>query len=149
MSGHLSEFELIETLFAPLAMAPGAFGLKDDVAVIAPRRGCELVVTTDAIVAGIDFFQSDPAPAVAKKALRVNLSDLVAKGAEPFGYLLTLLIPEEIGVSYFKEFCEGLTEDQSRFGVSLAWWRHEFDAGSVGDFGHGFRSRSDGAVGSA
>ncbi len=116
---RLSEFDLIEKLFAPLATSPGAFGLKDDVATVAERRGCELVVTADAVVAGVDFFPGDPAPGVAKKALRVNLSDLAAKGAEPFGYLLTLLIPREIGRAYLKEFAEGLAQDQERFGVSL------------------------------
>ena len=115
----MTEFDLIAKLFAPLATAPGAFGLTDDVAMIAPRRGCELVVTTDTIVAGVDFFQSDAASVVAKKALRVNLSDLAAKGAEPFAYLLTLLIPEEIGLPYLNEFAESLNEDQNRFGLSL------------------------------
>ncbi|HWA03104.1 MAG TPA: thiamine-phosphate kinase [Rhizomicrobium sp.] len=114
-----SEFELIEKLFAPLATSPGAFGLKDDVAAIAPRAGCELIVTTDAIVAGIDFFPGDPAEGVARKALRVNLSDLAAKGAEPFGYLLTLLIPGETSPSWLAEFAGGLRQDQERFAISL------------------------------
>jgi thiamine-monophosphate kinase len=114
-----SEFELIEKLFAPLATSPGAFGLKDDVAAIAPRAGCELIVTTDAIVAGIDFLPGDPAEGVARKALRVNLSDLAAKGAEPFGYLLTLLIPGETSPSWLAEFAGGLRQDQERFAISL------------------------------
>jgi thiamine-monophosphate kinase len=114
-----SEFELIAELFAPLATAPGAFRLTDDVARVPSRRGCDLVVTTDAVVAGIDFFASDPPSAVAQKALRVNLSDLAAKGAEASGYLLTLLLPEEIGHRYLKDFCEGLRQDQNRFGLSL------------------------------
>ena len=114
-----SEFELIAELFAPLATAPGAFGLTDDVAMLPPRRGCDLVVTADAVVAGVDFFASDAAADVAQKALRVNLSDLAAKGAEPFGYLLTLFLPEEIGHAYLKGFARGLAEDQEQFGVSL------------------------------
>jgi thiamine-monophosphate kinase len=115
----LSEFELIETLFAPLASSPGAFELKDDAAVIAPRAGFDLVVTSDAIIAGIDFFAGDPAGSVAKKALRVNLSDLAAKGAEPFAYLLTLMIPGEVDGSYLKAFAAGLAEDQSKLGITL------------------------------
>ena len=114
-----SEFDLIAKLFAPLATAPGAFGLTDDVALVAPRAGCELVVTTDTIVSGIDFFPSDPALTVAKKALRVNLSDLAAKGAEPSGYLLTLQIPDGTEPRYLEEFAEGLRQDQNRFGLSL------------------------------
>jgi thiamine-monophosphate kinase len=114
-----SEFALIDELFAPLATAPGAFGLKDDVATVPQRPGHELVVTADAIVSGIDFFASDPAAAIAQKALRVNLSDLAAKGAEPCGYLLTLLIPNELGHDYLKDFAQGLAEDQRAFYVSL------------------------------
>jgi thiamine-monophosphate kinase len=114
-----TEFALIAELFAPLATAPGAFGLTDDVAMVPSRPGCDLVVTADAIVAGIDFFAGDAAADVAKKALRVNLSDLAAKGAEPSGYLLTLLLPEEIGHAYLKGFARGLAEDQEQFGVSL------------------------------
>jgi thiamine-monophosphate kinase len=119
MTSSSSEFDLIETYFAPLATDKGAFGLKDDAALLAPRRGCELVVTTDAVVAGVDFFASDPAAAIAQKALRVNLSDLAAKGAEPFGYLLTLMLPQEIGGAFVKEFARGLSDDQRRYGVSL------------------------------
>jgi thiamine-monophosphate kinase len=114
-----SEFGLIAELFAPLATAPGAFGLKDDVAVMPQRPDHDLVVAADAIVSGIDFFATDPAGAIARKALRVNLSDLAAKGAEPCGYLLTLLIPEEIGHACLKDFAQGLAEDQHTFGISL------------------------------
>jgi len=113
-----SEFDLIADLFAPLA-GKGSLGLKDDVALIGPRAGRELVVTTDAIVAGVDFFPGDPAETVAKKALRVNLSDLAAKGAEPFGYLLTLALPRSINERWLRAFARGLTADQKAFGLSL------------------------------
>lgn len=114
-----SEFDLIANLFAPLATSPGAFGLKDDAAVIAPRAGFDLVVTTDTIVAGVDFFADDPAEQVAKKALRVNLSDLAAKGAEPRAYLLTLSLSHDIGESWLADFARGLGEDQERYAIDL------------------------------
>ena len=63
--------------------------LADDVALIAPPPGKELVLKTDAIVESVHFHATDPAESVAKKALRVNFADLAAKGAEPAGYLLT------------------------------------------------------------
>src|SRR6516165_3507406 len=91
------EERLIARYFAPLAQHPGAFGLADDAAVIAPPAGCDLVLKTDGIVGGVHFFPDDPPEMVAKKALRVNLSDLAAKGATPLGFLLTLALPEEIG----------------------------------------------------
>jgi len=118
MTSSSSEFDLIARLFAPLATAPGAFGLKDDAAIIAARPGHDLVVTTDAVIAGVDFFEDDPPVTIAKKALRVNLSDLAAKGAEPFGYLLTLSLPK-VDTAWLGEFARGLAEDQATFGLSL------------------------------
>lgn len=116
---ELSEFDLIDRLFAPLATSPGAFGLKDDVAMIAPRVGHDLVVTTDAIVEGVDFFANDPPETIARKALRVNLSDLAAKGAEPAAYLLTLMLPKKIGGEFLENFVHGLKSDQDKFGIVL------------------------------
>jgi thiamine-monophosphate kinase len=118
MTSSGSEFDLIARFFAPLAVAPGAFGLKDDAAIIAPRAGYDLVVTTDAVVAGVDFLDDDPPATIAKKALRVNLSDLAAKGAEPFAYLLTLALPK-VDAVWLAEFARGLGEDQERFGLNL------------------------------
>jgi thiamine-monophosphate kinase len=116
---RLSEFGLIERLFAPLATSAAALGLKDDVALLRPRAGHELAVTTDAVIAGVDFFASDPADTVARKALRVNLSDLAAKGAEPFGYLLTLMLPKTVNETWLRRFARGLAADQKAFGVAL------------------------------
>src|ERR1051326_68998 len=89
---RLGEFALIAKLFAPLAKSEGAFGLLDDVATLLLPQGSELVAKVDAIVEGVHFFRDDPAGLVAKKALRVNLSDLAAKGASPIGYLLSLSV---------------------------------------------------------
>ena len=91
------EERLIGRYFAPLAKHPGAFGLSDDAAVIEPPAGCDLVLKTDGIIGGVHFFPDDPPDTVGKKALRVNLSDLAAKGARPLGFLLTLALPKEIG----------------------------------------------------
>jgi thiamine-monophosphate kinase len=114
-----TEFSIIASLFAPLARTPAALGLKDDVALVPPRKGHDLVLTTDAIVEGVDFFSTDPAGTIARKALRVNLSDLAAKGAEPTGYLLTLALPTRITQSWLKAFARGLAEDQRLFRITL------------------------------
>ena len=114
-----TEFSIIADLFAPLARTPAALGLKDDVALIVPRKGHDLVVTTDAIVAGVDFFAADPPDTIARKALRVNLSDLAAKGAEPYGYLLTLALPKTVAQAWLKSFARGLAEDQRTFHITL------------------------------
>jgi thiamine-monophosphate kinase len=115
-----SEFALIAELFAPLSKnAPGAFGLTDDAAVLAPPPGHELVLKTDAIVEGVHFFRTDPPDSIAKKALRVNLSDLAAKGAEPMGYLMALLLPDWPDMAWLRAFVDGLAADQAAFGLSL------------------------------
>src|SRR4030088_3500723 len=113
------EDRLIARYFKPLATHPGAFGLLDDAAAIAPPPGCDLVLKTDGIVAGMHFFPDDPPDTVAKKALRVNLSDLAAKGASPLGFLLTLVLPPEIGDAWLAPFAPGARADASHFACPL------------------------------
>jgi thiamine-monophosphate kinase len=110
---------LIARYFKPLAKHPGAFGLADDAAAITPPAGCDLVLKTDGIVGGVHFFPDDPPDTVAKKALRVNLSDLAAKGAKPLGFLLTLVLPKEIGDTWLAPFALGLGADAELFGCPL------------------------------
>lgn len=105
------EDRLIAKYFKPLATAPGALGLTDDAAFYSPPEGQDLVLTTDAVVSGIHFLPDDPPETVARKALRVNLSDLAAKGARPAGCLLTLAMPEGIGHGWLHPFASGLQSD--------------------------------------
>ncbi len=113
------EDRLIERFFRPLARHPGALRLLDDAALISSPAGSELVVTTDAVIAGVHFFPDDPADAIAKKVLRVNLSDLAAKGAEPLGCLLTLALPKNIDDEWIGTFAEGLSADCEVYGCPL------------------------------
>jgi thiamine-monophosphate kinase len=113
------EFALIERYFRPLATDPAALALTDDVALYRPRPGEALVVTTDLVAAGVHFFADDPPDLIAKKALRVNLSDLAAKGAEPVGYLLALALPADWTEAWMRRFVAGLAADQKRYGISL------------------------------
>ena len=114
------EFELIAKLFAPLSRkAPGAYGLTDDAATIAPPLGEELVVTADLLTEGVHFRAEDPADLIARKALRVNLSDLAAKGARPRGYFLSLALPRSVTGAWLKSFVGGLEQDQNEFALSL------------------------------
>ena len=115
----MNEFDLIARYFAPLAIAPGAFGLKDDAAAIPSRPGFDLIVTTDQIAEGTDFFKHDPPDMIAKKALRVNLSDLAAKGADPDCYLLNLALPHGMTEEWLAGFAAGLRQDQALYGLSL------------------------------
>ena len=113
------EERLIARYFMPLAKHPAALGLTDDAAAITPPAGCDLVLKTDGIVGGVHFFPDDPPDMVAKKALRVNLSDLAAKGATPLGFLLTLALPEEVGDAWLAPFARGLGADAQAFGCPL------------------------------
>jgi thiamine-monophosphate kinase len=113
------EDELIARYFAPLAADPGAAGLHDDAATASLAPGEEFVLTKDVLVAGVHFFADDPADLVARKALRVNLSDLAAKGATPGHYLLGLALPDDWDDAWLAAFAAGLAEDQPRFGVGL------------------------------
>jgi len=114
------EFELIARYFAPLAKGvPGAAGLTDDVATFAPSPGCEVVLTVDAMVEGVHFFPADPPDLVARKLLRVNLSDLSAKGAVPRAYLIAASLGEGIVEDWIARFAEGLARDQAEYGVAL------------------------------
>ncbi|AWZ00763.1 thiamine-monophosphate kinase [Rhodobiaceae bacterium] len=112
------EFSLIERLFEPLA-GPEGLGLKDDAAVFTPRVGYDLVLSKDAIAEGRHYLSSDPPDTVAKKLLRVNLSDLAAKGATPRGYLLSCAWSAETPLDWMQAFADGLEEDQSKFDLSL------------------------------
>lgn len=105
------EDRLIGRFFRPLARDPGAFDLRDDAAAITPPAGHDLVLTTDAVIEGVHFFRDDPAADIARKALRANLSDLAAKGAEPLGFLLTLALPKSIDEEWVAAFADGLAAD--------------------------------------
>jgi thiamine-monophosphate kinase len=107
---RLSEDELIAVFFAPLA-GPEGLRLCDDVALLRPPPGRELVLTKDLLVGGVHFFSDDPPSAIARKALRVNLSDLAAKAAEPLGFLLGLALPVDWTADWLAAFAEGLGQD--------------------------------------
>jgi len=114
-----AEDHLIARFFKPLASHRGALDLSDDAAFLTPPPGCDLVLKADAIIGGIHFFPDDAAHTVASKALRVNLSDLAAKGARPLGFLLSLAIPKGIGEDWLSGFAEGLRGDSVLFGCPL------------------------------
>jgi len=118
-STESAEDRLIARYFRPLAVAPGAFGLVDDAAALTPPAGCDLVLTTDGVIAGVHFFLDDRPNDIARKALRMNLSDLAAKGATPIGFLLSLALPAGTDEAWLGGFAAGLGEDAARYGCPL------------------------------
>lgn len=116
----LGEFDLIAKYLAPLAAkAPGADGLTNDAAALQTKPGESLVVTTDTMVEGVHYMPGDPAELVARKLLRVNLSDLNAMGAEARGYLLNLTLPKDWKETWVAGFAKGLAEDQKIYDIAL------------------------------
>jgi thiamine-monophosphate kinase len=111
------EDTLIARYFKPLATDPGAFNLNDDAAALTPS-GEDIVVTTDAIVEGVHFLADDPPATLARKAIRVNLSDLAAKGATPAGFVLTLAL-RGMDEAWLKPFAQALGEEAVQFGCPL------------------------------
>jgi thiamine-monophosphate kinase len=118
--GPVDEFDWIDRCLRPLARdTPEAFDLLDDAAAVPARPGFDLVVSADAIVEGVHFRPDDPPDLIARKLLRVNLSDLAAKGALPYAYMLTVAWPSRFGWSQRRAFAEGLGVDQAVFGLKL------------------------------
>src|SRR6516165_1690787 len=146
------EDDFIATHFRPIATHPGAFGLTDDAAAIAPPPGCDLVLKTDGVIGGVHFFAEDPADAVARKALRINLSDLAAKGAAPLGFLLSIGLPTGLPPDWLKSFARGLREDAEHYRCPLLGGDTDRSPGAItvyvaalGTVPHGTMVRRSGA----
>ena len=139
------EDSLIARYFRPLATDPGAFDLGDDAAILT-ATGDDIVVTTDAIVEGVHFLPDDPPDGVARKALRVNLSDLAAKGAMPAGFVLTLALraPDR---SVARAVRLGARRGRHPVWLPAARRRYGCDAGPGDDLDHGVRARCPGQNG--
>jgi thiamine-monophosphate kinase len=118
MTDRPGEDDLIARYFAPIA-GPAGLALKDDVALLSPPPGEDLVLTVDALVGGVHFFNDDPPDAIARKALRVNLSDLAAKGARPLGFLLALALPPGWTAEWLEALAAGLGDDAEAYGAPL------------------------------
>lgn len=117
----MREFELIASCFAPLAKDfSGSLGLRDDAAFLTIPDTDALVITKDALCAGVHFLGTEDPGRIAKKALRVNLSDLAAKGAAPLCYFLALMLPGDMPAEWVARFAQGLGEDQQHFSIALA-----------------------------
>jgi thiamine-monophosphate kinase len=114
-----AEDRLIARYFRPLAKHPGALGLVDDAAVITPPPGCDVVLKTDGVIVGVHVFADDRPENIGRKALRMNLSDLAAKGATPLGFLLSVALPSTIDEAWLAAFAAGLGEDAERYGCPL------------------------------
>ena len=115
------EFDIIARYFAPLATDASALSLRDDAAVLRPPEGLEIVLSCDTVIEGVHFLSDDPPDSIGHKALAVNLSDLAAKGARPYVYLLALSLPAtRVTPDWLEAFASGLGDLQRHCGISLA-----------------------------
>lgn len=116
----MNEFSLISRYFAPLTAGDeGALNLQDDAALISPTSGNQLVITADAMTENVHFFAGDNPYSLARKLLRVNLSDLASMGAEALYYLLTCVLPKNTPKQWIERFTQGLADDNIAFNVHL------------------------------
>lgn len=115
-----NEFNRIDRFFKPLTQKmSGAFALSDDAALLDVKDLNHLVISTDTIVETIHFLGNEPAFSIARKLLGVNLSDLAAKGAQPYAYSLSLGLPSYITDDWIEDFANGLSYMQNRYNIHL------------------------------
>jgi len=113
------EFDIIRRYFLPLA-GPSGLYLQDDVALIRPAANKDIVVSKDMLIAGTHFFAADNPADIAFKALSVNVSDIVSKGAVPQHYFLGLALPTNLPEGWLRCFSEGLRQAQDHYNVHLS-----------------------------
>ena len=109
----MEEFEFIEKYLKPLA-GKNSFGLNDDCAFFDGYA-----ITKDVLISGVHFFADDAPYNLARKALRVNLSDLASCGAKPFGFMLGLALPYGTAEEWLADFTAGLAADMKEFDIQL------------------------------
>ena len=112
-----SEFEIIGRYFTRPART-ASLGVGDDAALVQPRPGTELAISTDLLVEGRHFRAGADPRKLGHKALAVNLSDLAAMGATPRWATLALSMPD-VDDAWIAPFAEGLFALAERFGVEL------------------------------
>ena len=114
----MDEFDLIKKYFVPISSIESQ-NLSNDGAVFKPKKDLDYVVSTDTIVEKIHFIGNEPPDQIAKKALRTNLSDLAAMGADPEFYSLAISLPKTKSKSFIENFAKGLKEDQKKYKIKL------------------------------
>ncbi len=114
----MDEFDLIKKYLAPISSVESQF-LMNDGAVFKPKINLDYVVSTDTIVENVHFNGDEAPELIAKKALRTNLSDLAAMGADPEFYSLSISLPKVKAKNFIKNFVKGLKEDQEEFKIKL------------------------------
>ena len=114
----MNEFEFINKYFKPLT-SKEAQNLTNDAALYKPKLNTDIVISTDSLAEGIHFFGNENPRDIAKKCLRVNLSDMAAMGAKPVFYNLSISVPKNKANTFIPAFAKGLKEDQEAYNIKL------------------------------
>ena len=113
----MGEFDLIRRYFTrPTPRA--VLGVGDDCALLQPRPGMQLAISSDMLVEGRHFLSTVPPAALGHKALAVNLSDLAACGAQPLAFTLALALPRA-DAAWLEPFSQGLLALADAHGCEL------------------------------
>ncbi len=111
------EQKIIQKYFLPIAKNSESLQLSNDAAFLNKKK--KMVISTDMMIEDIHFDKFDDPFCLAQKLLRVNLSDIAAMGAKPYGYTLNLSIPKLNHKLWLKRFCRGLANDTQKFNLKL------------------------------
>ncbi len=120
----VNEFSLIQQFFAQpfsekiVSDERVSLGIGDDCALLNIKRGYQLAVSADTLVSGVHFPTSASAEKIAQRALRVNLSDLAAMGAEPLAFTLSLTLPDK-NTHWLESFAKGIYACADTFSIPL------------------------------
>jgi thiamine-monophosphate kinase len=96
-------------------------GIGDDCAVLRPRRGRDIVITTDLSLENVHFRRDWHSPQSAgHRCLARGLSDLAAMGARPEAAFLSLALPAELTGKWLAGFLEGFFALAEEHAVALA-----------------------------
>lgn len=133
----MNEFSFIEYLRKKIQVSERVrVGIGDDAAVLSVAKGKQIVVSTDVIVEGVDFvlgrkigdshfsIKNDcprgvlSPEKIGRKALAVNLSDVVAMGASPTAFVISIGKPEYVSVAWLKRFYNGLLALAKQYNVA-------------------------------
>ena len=113
----MGEFDLIERFFKrPVQRA--TLGVGDDCALIQPRPGMHLAISSDMLVEGRHFLSTVNPRLLGHKALAVNLSDLAACGAQPLAFTLALALPRA-DAAWLEPFSAGMLALADEHGCEL------------------------------
>lgn len=121
MISERSLIQQIRKMAASSANSAVKAGIGDDCAVLRPKPGFELLVTTDLCIEDVHFRRAwHPPAAVGHRCLTRGLSDIAAMGGEPLACFLSLGLPADLSSTWVNGFLRGQLALARRHKVQLA-----------------------------